>query len=489
MAYSLSVPVVTGVRSFRVTASGFTGGSGTYRISVTDKNDILIGYTSKYSVFSTSYTFTVEVQSNRVVEDVGYLYLQRYEGQESTQLLRKAVSMTNNPAPSSPSSITYSSSINSYSTTRISWSSVSGATSYVLERALNGSSSFSQVYSGSGTSYSDSLSSSTTKVQYRVKAVNSGGSSDYKTGSVSSVYYTKPNAAPTVPDSISVPTSVRGGQSLTVTWGISTDSNNNLSGYILERQYNGGSWTQLYKGSSRTYTDTITAGWTSVAYRVKAYDSAGANSGYRTSDTRTVINNTAPTISGSNSNLGTKTGAFNQAYTITDTDAGQTITAVEKIDGVQKRSYTATSGQSNTFSVTAAEWLKLLNGSHTLTITATDNLGGTATRTYTFTKNVTEIEMTLEKPLAADGAVTRAIMNITRTIPTGAAFTVEVCNNGNDTSPTWEDVTNAVISGSKFFLTNKTKTAANWGFNFRIKVNRGSTAGDCYIQGVGGNFE
>ena len=244
-----------------------------------------------------------------------------------------------------------------------------------------------------------------------------------------------------------------------------------------------------YKGINRTYTDQITKGWENVAYRVKAYDSAGAESAYKTSATRTVINNTPPTISGTDTDLGAKTGAFDQKYTVTDPDSGQTITVVEKIDGTQKRSYAATSGQEYTFSVTADEWRKLLNGSHTLTVTATDNYGGAATRTYTFSKNETEIELTLATPLEADDMVTKAIMSITRQIPAGAEFTVEACNNGHDDSPAWEDVTQAVTSGSKFFLSNDSKTAEEWGFNFRIKVKRNSASGDCFISSVGGNFE
>ena len=97
--------------------------------------------------------------------------------------------------------------------------------------------------------------------------------------------------------------------------------------------------------------------------------------------------------------------------------------------------------------------------------------------------------MTLAEPLPSDEAVSKAIMSVTREIPSGASFTVEVCNNAFDEAPTWQDVTQAVTSGSKFFLSNTTKTAENWGFNLRIKVNRNGAAGDCYVVSAGGNFE
>ena len=297
------------------------------------------------------------------------------------------------------------------------------------------------------------------------------------------------NRAPSAPGSINVPTQVLSGQNVAVTWGISTDEDGSVSGYILERKANDGSWAQVYKGINRAYTDTASATWQTVAYRVKAYDNNGAESEYTTSPARAVIHNTPPTISGANANLGEKEGAFSQAYTVTDVDSGQTLTVTEKIDDTVKRTHTATSGQEYSFSVTAAEWVKLSNGSHTLTITADDGTGGTATRTYTFSKNVSEIEFQLATPLATDDAVTKAIMSVARQIPAGATFTVEACNNGNDASPTWEDVTQAVTSGSKFFFSNTTKTAAEWGFNFRIKVQRNGASGDCFISSVGGNFE
>lgn len=384
-----------------------------------------------------------------------------------------------------PSSISYPSSLVNPSSVRISWAASTGNNiTYMLERSQNGN-AYAVVYSGSLTSYSDySISSAVTTIIYKVKAIGTFGTSDYQIGNALRITY---NAAPTTPSSISVPSSIRGGQNISISWGLASDSN--LSGYTLERAVNSGTFQQIYKGANRSYTDTAGNDWNTVQYQVKAYDTYNATSGYKTSNVINVVQNAPPVISGTDTNLGIKTAAFSQSYTVTDADAGQTITVVEKVDGVQKRSFTATSGTQYTLSITEAEWLETLNGAHTITITATDNYGSAVTRTYTFSKNETAIEIQLVTPLAADDRIVRAIMSIVRTLPEAAIFTVEACNNGNDVAPTWIDVTSAVLSGSKFFFANTVKTAANWGFNFRIKVQRNGATGDCYIQGVGGNFE
>ena len=150
------------------------------------------------------------------------------------------------------------------------------------------------------------------------------------------------NQAPTAPSSISVPSEVIGGENLVISWGQSTDPDGNLAGYKLERKNNGGTWTQVYSGSSRSYTDSITYGWESVQYRVKAYDTAGAESAYATSPSRTVTNNRPPVISGSDTDLGSFAAAPpSYEYTVTDAD-GHQVTVVEKLDGTQLKSYTAT---------------------------------------------------------------------------------------------------------------------------------------------------
>ena len=296
------------------------------------------------------------------------------------------------------------------------------------------------------------------------------------------------NQAPTAPSSITVPSEVLGGENLSISWAASTDPDGNLSGYVLERKVGSGTWAQVYKGSARTYTDTITYGWTSVQYRVKAYDAAGAESAYTTSVTRTVTNNRPPVISGTDGALGSfSTAAPSYEYTVTDAD-GHQVDVVEMLDGVTLRSYTVTLGQTNTLTIGSEAWLKVVNGSHTLKIVATDAKDASVTRTLTFTKAVTSVEFEQTLAMEADAMPTKALVNIQGNFPAGCTLQVWICNNGNDASPTWEDITQKARTGQKHYFTNKTKTAAAWGVKVKAKLLRGSATETCYIQSIGGNF-
>lgn len=296
------------------------------------------------------------------------------------------------------------------------------------------------------------------------------------------------NAAPSEPAAISVPADIYGGKEAAISWGPSTDADDNLAGYILEQCVDSGAWEQIYKGGASSYNAPVTFGWATVQYRVKAFDTVGAESAYTTSATGTVINNRTPVISGSDSNL----GSFNAtgpsfAYTVTDED-GDAVTVVEKLDGTVLREYTVSLGASNKLTFDASAWQKVLNGAHTLTVTATDALGAAATRTLTFTKAVTSVVVELTGAMAADDMPTKALVNIQGSFPTGSTLTVWVCNNGNDANPTWEEVTRDALNGDKIYFANKTKTAGAWGVKVKVELQRGSATETCYIQSIGGNF-
>lgn len=409
----------------------------------------------------------------------------------STLLVSDDGTVSTNTAPSTPGSISVPSSIMGGTNISISWAKSSDAESnlagYKVERSTNGGSSWSQIYQGTATSTTNNVAFGTTSVMYRVKAYDTEGlESGWRTSSQVTVVN---NNAPSAPPSIAVPNDVKGGSTLVISWTAASDSDGNLSGYILERSTDGGSsYTQVYKGNALTYTDTITKGWSTVMYRVKAYDSYNAQSGYTTSTKRTVDNNTAPTITTSSAaNLGTKSSGFTISYSVDDKDAGDTLTVTEKLDGTTKRTYTATRKTTNSFAVTGEYFQKITNGSHTMTITVTDGKA-TVTKTFTFTKAVTAASITLAKPMEADAQITLCAITVGGLIPADAVFKVEVTNNGKDSSPVWEDATTEARNGRNHLFTNQ--TAANgFAFNFRVTAERGASGESGYIASIQGGFQ
>ena len=409
----------------------------------------------------------------------------------STLLVSDDGTVSTNTAPSTPGSISVPSSIMGGTNISISWAKSSDAESnlagYKVERSTNGGSSWSQIYQGTATSTTNNVAFGTTSVMYRVKAYDTDGlESGWRTSSQVTVVN---NNAPSAPPSIAVPKDVKGGSTLVISWTAASDSDGNLSGYILERSTDGGSsYTQVYKGNALTYTDTITKGWSTVMYRVKAYDSYNAQSGYTTSTKRTVDNNTAPTITTSSAaNLGTKSSGFTISYSVDDKDAGDTLTVTEKLDGTTKRTYTATRKTTNSFAVTGEYFQKITNGSHTMTVTVTDGKA-TVTKTFTFTKAVTAASITLAKPMEADAQITLCAITVGGLIPADAVFKVEVTNNGKDSSPVWEDATTEARNGRNHLFTNQ--TAANgFAFNFRVTAERGASGESGYIASIQGGFQ
>ena len=409
----------------------------------------------------------------------------------STLLVSDDGTVSTNTAPSTPGSISVPPSIMGGTNIPISWAKSSDAESnlagYKVERSTNGGSSWSQIYQGTATSTTNNVAFGTTSVMYRVKAYDTEGlESGWRTSSQVTVVN---NNAPSAPPSIAVPNDVKGGSTLVISWTAASDSDGNLSGYILERSTDGGSsYTQVYKGNALTYTDTITKGWSTVMYRVKAYDSYNAQSGYTTSTKRTVDNNTAPTITTSSAaNLGTKSSGFTISYSVDDKDAGDTLTVTEKLDGATKRTYTATRKTTNSFAVTGEYFQKITNGSHTMTVTVTDGKA-TVTKTFTFTKAVTAASITLAKPMEADAQITLCAITVGGLIPADAVFKVEVTNNGKDSSPVWEDATTEARNGRNHLFTNQ--TAANgFAFNFRVTAERGASGESGYIASIQGGFQ
>lgn len=194
---------------------------------------------------------------------------------------------------------------------------------------------------------------------------------------------------------------------------------------------------------------------------------------------------TLPGITTDTTDLGEQNAPFTVAYTATDTGTG-TLTVIEKLDGEVKQTRTEVSPGT----ALTVDWLKekadyqqVLNGAHTITLEV-DNGIMSATKTITFTKNVTGAQVSLTAPLTADDTITVAALTLEGSFPTDLSLTVEMTNNALDDSPVWENCTDIQRGEAKAFVhhafTNKT-AARGFAFNYKVTIARGAS-------GVGGNI-
>ena len=298
------------------------------------------------------------------------------------------------------------------------------------------------------------------------------------------------NSAPSAPRAISYSGTPRAGKNYTITWGAATDPDGNLKDYRVQRIYNGEEYVTSWT-SALSYTFAIEEGYDTVEIRVHARDSAGVYSTtYATTGVLEIDNNNAPTITSDvASNLGVKSDEFSITYSVTDSDK-DSVTVVEQIDGSTVNTYTVSGGsKSSTMSISGETWLKLRNGSHTIKITATDSKEGVVTKSFTFTKSVAFLTIQNSAPYEADVKPTRIRLEISRSVAEGAIFKVEVCNNGFDSLPTWEDATSAVVGNRVYIFTNGIKSAAAWGVKVRVTIERGAANAVSFVSSIGGNFE
>lgn len=191
----------------------------------------------------------------------------------------------------------------------------------------------------------------------------------------------------------------------------------------------------------------------------------------------------------SGTDLGEKKDVFNVTYSVSDPN-GNALTVIEKIDNVTVNTKTnISSGSSLTFSNLndLTSFQKILNGKHTLEIIANDGITSTSF-TFTFTKKVTEANITLKEALAVEGDISVAVLKIEGSIPNDAIVTALVTNNGKDPNPVWQDATLAVLNNKNIVFTNKENTNGA-AFNFKVKIKRGPSDKGGYITSINGAFQ
>ena len=266
------------------------------------------------------------------------------------------------------------------------------------------------------------------------------------------------------------------GDTLTVVEALNDETlrtiNNAPRGEALNVTVTGEKLYSLSLNSVNTITITVTDGKGGTAYR-------------RLTFKRT---NSAPAISGTDTDLGLKTGSFAENYTITDVE-GDNVVVTEFVDDDEIRSYQATLGEEATIELTREKWLTLTNGTHQLRVEAVDGNFATSVRVWNFSKAENTIAFQFSAPEETDARATKILITPTWKIE-GAVAKVEACNNAFDAVPAWEDITAMVQLNRVFNFTNETKTADKWGVNVRFTIvkNEGYE-GEVSISGFGGAYE
>src|SRR4029077_21075952 len=153
-----------------------------------------------------------------------------------------------------------------------------GVTGYRVERCQNANcTTFAQIASVTGTSYSDSGVTADNIYQYRVRATDAAGNlSAYSNVAAANTDTTKPTA-PSALAAMGTSSS-----QINLMWTAATD-NVAVSGYLIERcQGVGCAFTQIatVSGSATAYSDNNLAAGTAYTYRIRATDLAGNLSDY-----------------------------------------------------------------------------------------------------------------------------------------------------------------------------------------------------------------
>ena len=408
----------------------YTVQKGYYFYLARIRNGYDIPLTEMYSCFSSADNSPI-ILTYRTAGSAVYNIYSDSELQSNTMQIKP-----NNP-PISPSAVTLPSTVYGGKLCLVSWSKSTdedgNLEGYIVERSYDSGNSWTQIYKGTATNTSTSIPFGTKTVMFRVCAYDSyEAKSEYKVSANKNVIN---NVSPSTPPSISVPSDITPSinDKLSVSWGASTDTDGNLSGYQLERAWDGSTnWTQVYKGSSRSFTDTVPRGeHDKVKYRVRAYDSQNAYSGYRESVLRTITNNNIPEIV-IETNLVEVTEPFSVTYVVSDDDHDP-VTVVERLNDVGIRTLQATLNSPMTCEIDESKFIEMLNGENSIAIYCNDAYEGKNTKSIQFTKNVREVIFEGQKDLS--GIDFRfLIFKLNGNLPEDCSVKFEILRNGEYTT-------------------------------------------------------
>ena len=309
---------------------------------------------------------------------------------------------TDTVAPSAPSNLTTTAA--SGTQINLSWTASTdnvGVTAYLVERCQGaGCSSFAQIASPAGTTYSDSTLTSGTSYSYRVRATDAAGNlGGYSNISSATTIDT---VAPSAPSNLTATAS--GDTQVNLSWTASTD-NVGVTGYLVERCQGAGcsSFAQIASPTATTYVDNTVAAGTSYSYRVRATDAGSNLSGYSNTSSATTTDTAAPSAPSNLTAAASGDTQVNLSWTASTDNVAVTGYLVERCQGAGCSSFAQIASPTGT---TYVDNTVAASTSYSYRVRATDaasNLGG-----YSNTATLTTPDTT---PPSAPSTVTAAAVS------------------------------------------------------------------------------
>lgn len=317
-----------------------------------------------------------------------------------------------------------------------------------------------------------------------IKAIDSQGASATRT-----YRWTKINNAPLI--SGSDKDLGEKNTAFTVTYQVSDVDNDivnvveKVNGKVLRNLNNASKNTDLYLNITQEKILAFEIGKINTI-EIEATDTKGGVSYRRYTFKKT---NLPPMISGNDRDLGIVDKGLSYSYSVTDTEDDDIYVDVIIDETYIQKEVKVEAGKTYKVEIKDLDFLKLKPGKHTLKILATDKKSEKVVRLINFTRDPKRLVVMSAKPIETDAAAKKFYFNPVWRVAVGAEGKIEICNNGFDANPTWEDATSTVKVGKTFNFTNQTKKANKWGIAVKMTINKNNATAISYIATAGGAFE
>ena len=376
-----------------------------------------------------------------------------------------AVLIVYNVAPTTPSGLAYSES-KAGKAQVISWlpsSDADGDTiTYVVEQSVNGG-AYQVIGSTGTTTLSALVPSNGERYSIRVKATDThGNASDYCTGADIMLVY---NSAP-YPPAVFIYFGYLPNTQMTVEWDAAIDDDGDAVTYVLERRVDGGEYALLLATGETSMTTTVPPALT-YQIRIKAVDVHGAASEYIEGPVVEIADNTPPSVSGADIDIGEQHQPFTYNYTLNDPDLNEVLTVTESLETafgtLLLRTFAAQPGENCTAEL-SGKWMNCAAGANVLVIAVQDSRGERVTRRVKFSRKVERIAA--RRILQTGESVSKVFVDVAADL-TGDCR-VEVSNNPYDNTPVWENVTSKLGRYVHVFSNQSAQNSTGLGIRIRM---------------------